>query len=127
MFPISAVILRRFLFECVGETIKRDLPNEVRYLQAYDKFVSAVESFLEMPKKKVDLLWRFLDQNNGKLSARARAKEFAALRDEEVSSVERAFAKAGAGTQAPEQQEPAEVRQGERGRFRFLPGLCSTP
>jgi len=73
-----------------------------------------------MPKKKVDLLCRFLDQNNGKLSARARAKEFAPLRDEEVSSVERAFAEAGAGTQAPEQQEPAEVRQGEWGRFQAL-------
>jgi Fic family protein len=118
----DATLHAEFLFECVDETIKRDLPNEVRYLQAYDKFVSAVESFLEMPKKKVDLLWRFLDQNNGKLSARARAKEFAALRDEEVSSVERAFAEAGAGTQTPEQQEPAEVRQGERGGFRFFPG-----
>ena len=81
-----------FLFDCVEETVKRDLPNEVRYLEAYDGFVNQVESFLEMPKKKLDLLWRFLEQNGGKLSTRARGKEFALLSDEEAGVIERAYA-----------------------------------
>lgn len=81
-----------FLFDCVEETVKRDLPNEVRYLEAYDGFVNQVESFFEMPKKKLDLLWRFLEQNGGKLSTRARGKEYALLSDEEAGVIERAYA-----------------------------------
>ena len=105
----DATLHAEFLFECVDETVKRDLPNEVRYLEAYDKFINEVESFLEMPKKTVDLLWRFLDQNNGKLSTRARAKEFSPLTDDEVSSVENAFAEVRASRQEPEQQVLADV------------------
>jgi histidinol phosphatase-like PHP family hydrolase len=98
----DATLHAEFLFECVDETVIRDLPNEVRYLEAYDKFVSAVGFFLEMPKKKIDLLWRFLEQSNGKLSARARTKEFAPLTDAEVEMIERACAEA---------REPDSVNQ----------------
>lgn len=108
----DATLHAEFLFECVDETVKRDLPDEVRYLEAYDRFVSTVESFLEMPKKKVDLLWRFLEQNQGKVSGRARAKEFAPLADDEVASVEGAFAEARAGTQSSEQHGFAAVKHG---------------
>jgi hypothetical protein len=90
----DATAYAEFLFECVDETVRKDLPSEVRYLEAYDKFVTDVEAFLEMPKKQLDLLWRFLDQNGGKLSARARSKEFAPLTDDEVVSIENAFANA---------------------------------
>ena len=41
-----------------------------------------------MPERTVDLLFRFLDQNDGKLSNRARTKEFDALTGEEVTRVE---------------------------------------
>lgn len=92
----DATLHAEFLFECVDETVKRDLPNEVRYLEAYDKFVSSVEAFLEMPKKKVDLLWRFLEQNGGKLSARSRAQEFALLTDEEIERVQSEYGEAHA-------------------------------
>jgi hypothetical protein len=42
----------------------------------------------------VDLLHRFLNQHGGKLSRRAREKEFAPLTDEEVGIVEAAYANA---------------------------------
>jgi len=35
---------------------------------------------------------RFLEQNNGKLSKRARSKEFAKLKDGEVELIEKVFA-----------------------------------
>lgn len=41
-----------------------------------------------MPERTVDLLFRFLNQNDGKLSSRAKEKEFAALKAEEVARVE---------------------------------------
>ena len=45
----------------------------------------------DMPTRTVDLLFRFLQQNNGQLSARARGKEFAALTDHEVERVENIY------------------------------------
>ena len=44
-----------------------------------------------MPERTVALLFRFLQQNNGQLSARGRGKEFAALTDHEVDRVEDIF------------------------------------
>lgn len=41
-----------------------------------------------MPGRLVDLLIRFMRQNDGKLSKRARGKEFSALTDEEVQAIE---------------------------------------
>jgi len=55
-----------FLFDRVAETVEEDLPREVQYLKAYDAFVSRVEVFFDMPKTTLDMLWRFLQQNNGK-------------------------------------------------------------
>ncbi|MGC9343790.1 MAG: hypothetical protein ACP5E3_13885 [Bacteroidales bacterium] len=42
----------------------------------------------EMPDKMVALLIRFLDQNNGELSNRARNREFSALNDDEIRLIE---------------------------------------
>jgi hypothetical protein len=44
-----------------------------------------------MPDGTVDLLIRFLGQNNGKLSKRARDKEFNRLTDAEVQTIERKY------------------------------------
>jgi hypothetical protein len=41
-----------------------------------------------MPSQTVDLLFRFLKQNEGKLSARARTKEFKELSDKETWEIE---------------------------------------
>jgi hypothetical protein len=41
-----------------------------------------------MPDKTVALLIRFLEQNNGRLSKRAREKEFIHLSDNEVADIE---------------------------------------
>jgi hypothetical protein len=39
-----------------------------------------------------DLLFRFLHQNGGSLSKRARAREFSQLTDKETKTLERAYA-----------------------------------
>jgi hypothetical protein len=80
-----------FLANCVAETIEHDLPDEVRYLEAYDRFAKRLEDLVDMPAKSLGLLWRFLQQNEGRLSARARAKEFAELTDDEAKQVEEVF------------------------------------
>jgi hypothetical protein len=45
-----------------------------------------------MPSRTTDLLFRFLRQNDGKLSRHARSKEFAELTDDEVDALERIYA-----------------------------------
>lgn len=77
-----------FLYHCVLETVERDLPAEVAYLEAYDRFVLGVQEIVDMPARTADLLHRFLVQGEGRLSKRARAREFSALTDEEVTRLQ---------------------------------------
>ena len=93
-----------FLFACVRKTIDEDLPRETEFLQRYDRFRAVIQDIVEMPDNTVDILCRFLRQNRGKLSKRARENEFAQLTDAETASVEEAFATtfgAGEGGKLP--------------------------
>jgi hypothetical protein len=47
---------------------------------------------VDMPDRLLDLLYRFLRQNGGKLSKRARENEFAALTDDEAVRIEAIYA-----------------------------------
>lgn len=77
-----------FLYACVERTIERDLPAETDFLRRYDGFRRQIEAFLEMPERMIDLLFRFLSQNDGRLSGRAREREFKALTDGEAERIE---------------------------------------
>lgn len=81
-----------FLYECVETTVRRDLPYEVRYLEAYDRFAEGIAAIVDMPARTIDQLHRFLRQNEGRLSQRARSREFAALTDREVARIEALYA-----------------------------------
>nr|WP_325249114.1 Fic family protein [Amylibacter sp.] len=86
-----------FLFECVQKTIENDLPEEAAFLQRYDQFKSRAEALVEMPASTVHLLFNFLKQNDGRLSKRAREKEFAPLSEEEVGKFEAVYQELFAG------------------------------
>jgi len=81
-----------FLFACVRQTIDQDLPRETAFLQRYDRFRQQVLSLIDMPDRTVDLLFRFLHHNGGRLSKRGREKEFDALSEAEIDQIERAYA-----------------------------------
>ena len=81
-----------FLFECVRRTIEEDLPNETDFLRRYDRFTGRLQAIADMPDRTADLLFRFLHQNQGRLSGRAREREFAALTEPEVDRIERLYA-----------------------------------
>lgn len=83
-----------FLYDCVEQTIEHDLPQEVRFLEAFDQFSAGVQRIVDMPAGKIELLQKFLQQNGGHFSQRARAQEFAALTDEETVQIERLFVQA---------------------------------
>lgn len=80
-----------FLYDCVNETIHNIIPGEVEYLTNYDSFKKILEDDYEMPEKLIALLVRFLEQNEGTLSKRAREKEFERLTNEEVQIIEQTY------------------------------------
>ena len=87
-----------FLYECVQQTIEHDLPDEADFLRRYDAFRTGLDLVVDMPHRLADLLFRFLRQNNGTLSRRARTKEFAALTEGEIGQIEALYREAfGAG------------------------------
>ncbi len=91
-----------FLYRCVEQTIEQDLPQEVAYLEAYDRFSKGLQEIVDMPERKVDLLHKFLRQQNGRLSKRARTNECAALTDEEVERIETLYRDSLEGLVLPE-------------------------
>ncbi|SFU04933.1 Fic/DOC family protein [Pseudovibrio denitrificans] len=80
-----------FLYACVKRTVEHDLPEEARFLQNHDRFQRELSQLIDMPARLSDLLFRFLNQNNGKLSHRARSKEFEALTEEETKRIEEIY------------------------------------
>ncbi|MCY4645560.1 MAG: Fic family protein [Gammaproteobacteria bacterium] len=81
-----------FLYKCVEETVTRDLPGEIAYLEGYEEFARRVqEDIADMPETTTNLLAQFLRQNHGRLSERARACEFKGLSTEEVEWVEELY------------------------------------
>jgi hypothetical protein len=80
-----------FLYSCVQQTIEQTIPNEVDYLEKYDRMKEYLDNTFEMPDSLVALFVQFLNQGNGQLSQRARTKEFKDLNDQEVSAVEKKY------------------------------------
>ena len=88
----DATVHAEFLYDCVQSTIRSDLPYEVAYLRSYDRFVDGVTSMVDMPERTLHLLHRFFRQNAGRLSERAREREFKALTMGEAEAIEALYA-----------------------------------
>ncbi|MDZ4323342.1 MAG: Fic family protein, partial [Alphaproteobacteria bacterium] len=84
----DATHFAEFLYECVHQTVEKTLPEEISYLEQYDAMKTAINERFDMPDYLADLLIRFLQQNNGTLSKRAREKEFSELSDKECQTLE---------------------------------------
>ncbi len=80
-----------FLYDCVQDTIENIIPEEITYLAKYDEFKGIIDDEFEMPDRKVALLLKFLEQNDGVLSKRAKGKEFPELLDSEVTMIEELY------------------------------------
>jgi hypothetical protein len=81
-----------FLYACVRKTIEEDLPHETHFLAQYDQFRSRIEAIVDMPNRTIDLLFRFLHQNGGRLSKQAREGEFREMTLQEVAAAEETYA-----------------------------------
>lgn len=81
-----------FLYDCVRQTIDKSLPEEIAYLAGHDQMRKFIEDHFDMSDRVTELLIAFLRQNGGKLSTRARKKEFRKLTDKEIHLLEERFA-----------------------------------
>lgn len=87
----DATTQAEFLYSCVQQTIEQTIPEEVDYLEKYDLMKDYLDNLFEMPDKTVALMMRFLEQGKGRLSERAKNKEFNLLTAEETSQIEEKY------------------------------------
>ena len=77
-----------FLYTCVRRTVEHDLPREIDFIRRHDEAMTRIMGRIEMPDRLAQNLILFIRQNNGTLSKRKREKDFSALTNEEVQSLE---------------------------------------
>lgn len=80
----DATALCEFMLTCIAQCVEFDLAHEVSYLQAYDKTKARLETWLDLPQPRLDLLIRLIVQGHGELSRR-KHKLFAELSEVAIS------------------------------------------
>ena len=87
----DATPFAEYLYDCVAETIRTDLRQEIGFLTVFDAAIRATMDIVDMPDRRASLLIRLILQNNGRLSQAKRAT-FSELKDEEIFAIEEAVA-----------------------------------
>lgn len=86
---IDCTAIAEALYRFIEETIEKELPAELRYLQHYDTARTAMRDIVDMPEPAANLLLRLCLQNNGHLSkVKRKLPAFAKLTDQEISALE---------------------------------------
>lgn len=83
----DATTFAEYLYDCVAETIRTDLREEIGFLKVFDAAIRATMDIVDMPDRRAALLVRLIMQNNGRLSQTKRAT-FSELKEEEISAIE---------------------------------------
>lgn len=87
----DATVQAEFLYECIEDTVNNIIPTEIDYLSKFDLFKQYLDKEFGIPDKTIALLTLFLEQNEGKLSKRAKENEFSKLTNEEINTIEVAY------------------------------------
>ena len=77
-----------YLYRCVKETIEKDLPAELQYLQCHDRALEGLSNLLDIPDNMAKSLIVFVRQNGGTLPKKRRQNEFSELTNMEVRRIE---------------------------------------
>lgn len=73
----------------LAQTIEREMPEEVDFLQRHDRAVEALRAVLEMPDRRERLFLQCVVQNGGKLS-KTKRELFAEVPDDQLGQMEAA-------------------------------------
>lgn len=92
---VDCTVIAETLFSFVKETIEKELPAEILFLQQYDTARRLMREVVDLPNRHADLFVRLCLQNNGTLSkAKRQLPEYAKLTNKEITGLEAAVAEA---------------------------------
>lgn len=92
---VDCTFIAEMLFSFVEDTIEKELPSEILFLQQYDTARRLMRDVVDLPNRQADLFVRLCLQNNGTLSnAKRGLPEYAALTDDEIAGLEEAVIEA---------------------------------
>jgi Fic family protein len=93
LYPyFDATAQAEYLYQCVAETIEKDLREEIGFIEKYDRALDETKEIVDMPDKRASLLVRLIMQNKGSL-AKSKRDLFSEITDDELTRIERAIAK----------------------------------
>jgi Fic family protein len=99
-----------YLYEAVAETIRKDLREEIEFLEVFDKAMIAMQRIVDMPNARASQLLRLILQNHGTLSGKKR-RQFAELSNEEVTRIEEAIRATNAVAELSEVAEGSDFEK----------------
>lgn len=83
----DATVFAEYLYDRVGDAVRRDLREELGFVAVFDRAFSAVREIIDMPDRRAALFVRLCMQNGGRLSATKRP-QFSELTDAEIAKLE---------------------------------------
>ena len=97
----DATTQAEYLFDCIEDTIGRDLKRELDFFKFFDAAMRDVMDIVDMPNQRAALLIKLIHQNKGKLS-KAKRDMFGEISDLEIAKLETAIREAAQRFQATE-------------------------
>ena len=92
---VDCTTLTEILFSFVEETIEKELPAEILFLQQYDTARKLMRDVVDLPNRHADLFVRLCLQNQGTLSkVKRQLQEYSGLSNDEIAGLEAAVAEA---------------------------------
>ncbi len=92
---VDCTFIAETLFSFVKETIEKELPAEILFLQQYDNARRLMRDVVDLPNRHADLFVRLCLQNSGALSkAKRQLPEYAKLSNKEITGLEGAVTEA---------------------------------
>jgi hypothetical protein len=77
-----------YLYQCVIDTVRTDLRDEVLFVEVFDRAMTGVMDRIDMPNRKAALLVRLVMQN-GRVGKEKRTTQFPELTEAEIDDLER--------------------------------------
>ena len=88
---VDCSFIAETLFSFVEDTIEKELPAELLFLQQYDNARRLMREVVDLPNRQADLFVRLCLQNGGKISrAKRELPDYQALNDGELAGLEAA-------------------------------------
>ena len=96
---IDCTAIAEALHGFLDETIEKEIPAELRFIQSYDAARAAMRDVVDLPEPTANLFLRLCLQNSGHLSqAKRRLPAFTKLTENEIDHLEQAIASAYSAT-----------------------------